>query len=487
MQDNIYLGQKDFGHYYGTFSPDVVGIKPFNNLLLKDQDDSSLYLTQFISRDLFFDKKDIFKDLVHYSSCSNEDLSIGKEYFRYAHRLIVLSYIYESISRYDYTQKKLGLENTCKLDLSNKIKACRPKSNDMKSFISNLMIYSKYEKKKYVDASYSIKKFKSKFLSSNSKLNNLLKYRLKNKSSSLKLKLDVKRICREESDLFSLVCNENDSLYGMSNVYETYNLLSKSNVFNYFTDKINTLGCLKRYKKEMKYLEKKYSSLGDIFPYLYQDLKDESNNTGAIFKLGTLREFTEQGLSLYKTKIGIEKPKVKEAKKVVKKKPLKQKVIEKEIKKIALENAKEIKPKKKKETPSPRVSEFLKSKNYLAKNKLSSLVLNMDEFKYDYLISLRLKTRLESRMTKFFSRTSLVEMKKIDAFGSKTSPLPLIFLKYMIDYNKHKELFTFIDVVGDTFFVKNDIDKKDSSPISKIYLENNFKTKFRWQISLIKN
>lgn len=482
-QNNIYLGEKNFGHYYDTFSPEIIETKALNHIRMKHQEDSSLYLAQFISRDLFFDKKDIFKDLMNYSSCSNEDLSIGKEYFRYSHRLLSLSYLYEAVSRYDYTQKLLGFSNNCKQRLKDNIKTCRPRSRDMQSFINNLKIYTKYEKKKYVNANYSIKKFKAEFLSTDSSLNNLLKYRMKVKGTKNTLTGYIDSVCSEDVKLFSLICNENDSLYGMSRIYETYPLLVRSNVFNYFVDKINTVGCLKRYKKEMTYLEKKYPSLNQLFPFIYQELKGHVNNAGDIFKLGTLREFNEQGLSLYKQKIGLEKPKKKKDK-VIKRKAIKKKKNEKKIKKIAIENSKEEISPKKVEIPKVQISEFLKTKRYLNKNKLSSLILNMDEFKYDYLINLKLKNRLDNRLAKFFTRSSLIEMKRIDSFGSKKSPLPLIFLKYMIDYNKHKELFTLIDVIGSTFYVKNDIDKDDEIPISKIQLENNFQTQFKWQIFL---
>lgn len=484
-QDNIYMGQKDFGSYYDAFDPDISSTSTFNNLKLQTNEKNKSYLESFISRELLYEKIDVFNNIMESSICSNADLSVAKDYFRFSHRLLAMSYLYEAISAFDYTQKKLGQDNTCNNDLKSALKSCYPKTIDMKNFIVNLKVYNRYEKTKYLDAKYSVKSFNENFENgfSEGKYSDLLHYRLKNKPENIKTA--IKKVCKDDSELFQLICNEQDSMYGMSEVFESYNLLNQSNVFNYLEGKINISGCLKRYKKEMVYLEKKYNVIKSIFPYLYQSLNVSNNKTGPVFKLGTLREFTDKGLSLYEERIGVailkkKKPVVKEVKLFV------EKVITKEVIK---EMATNVGAKNPKIDPPQKVkldtkSEFLKSKEYLKSNSLESIPLNMEDFKYDYLITLKLKDTLDQKLAYFLIRKNLQRLKDQDFFGSQKAPVPLIFVKYMIDYDKHKDLFTLIDILGDKFYTMNDIDKNDPNPISSIKLENNIKTNFKWQIVL---
>lgn len=484
-QDNIYMGQKDFGSYYDAFDPDIASTNVFNNVKLQTSEKNKSYLENFISRELLYDKIEVFNNIMESSICSNADLSVAKDYFRFSHRLLALSYLYEAISSFDYTQKKLGLASTCGYGLKKVLRKCNPSTLDMKNFIINLKVYNQYEKTKYLDAKYSVKSFKETFYSGfkTGVYTDLLHYRLK--KLPVNLTKAVKKTCREDTKLFKLICNEQDSMYGMNEVFESYNLLSHSNVFNYLKGKINISGCLKRYKKEMVYLEKKYDVLKRIFPFLYENLNQINEKTGPVFKLGTLREFTEKGLSLYEERIGVAKLKKKDKESKPVKMFVEKKISKETIKKMAKSTgAPKVIEKLNKKTKVIDTSEFLKSKDYLKVNKLKLLYLNMSDFKYDYLITLKLKNRLDEKLSYFLIRKNLQTIKDNDAFGSIKAPVPLIFIKYMIDYNKHKDLFTFIDVVGDKFYVKNDIDKNDKNPISLIRLENNIKTNFKWQIIL---
>lgn len=481
-QDNIYMGQKDFGQYYDAFDPDISSVSPLNNLELQTDRKNHSYLESFISRELLFEKIGVFKDIMKSSICSNSDLSKAKDYFRYSHRLLALSYLYEALSDYDYTQKKMGFKNTCRTDLKRAILKCSPPSKDMENFITNLKIFNEYEKNQYVDANESVEKFKDQFKSGFNKKSdiNLLHHRLKRAPKNLKR--EIINICKADAKFFVSICNEQDSLYGMSEIYESYGLLIRSNVFNYLTDRINIAGCLKRYKKEMVYLEKKYSNLRNIFPYLYQEKSNSSNEAGAIFKLGTLREFTDKGLSLYQKKET--STKVKKTKKAERDTFKQKKITKKEIKLMAKKQEPKDIPVDQKEVVVLVKSEFLKTKEFIRFNGLEFKVLNMLDFKYDYLITLKLKNELDSKLSHFLLRKNLEFMKKNDGLGDKDAPIPLIFIKYMIDYNKHKELFSLVDIVGDRFYIRNDIDKDDKSPVSQIRIQNDFQTSFKWEITV---
>ena len=68
-------------------------------------------------------------------------------------------------------------------------------------------------------------------------------------------------------------------------------------------------------------------------------------------------------------------------------------------------------------------------------------------FRKQQLICLNLNTiifllersrKLNKSLEGFMRRKAMVEMKKLDDLGSKQAPVPLIFLKFMIDKQKHQ-------------------------------------------------
>ncbi len=71
-------------------------------------------------------------------------------------------------------------------------------------------------------------------------------------------------------------------------------------------------------------------------------------------------------------------------------------------------------------------------------------------------------------------------MKNVDSLGSTRAPMSLTFIKYLIDYSLHQGLYNMIGVLGNEFYVFNDLEGK-SRPV-KIILDNNESTKFKWKI-----
>ena len=58
-----------------------------------------------------------------------------------------------------------------------------------------------------------------------------------------------------------------------------------------------------------------------------------------------------------------------------------------------------------------------------------------------------------------------------------------MFLKYLIDFDYHQGLWNILAILGDHFYVLNDIEKK-SDPI-KIHLSNDLSTNYGWQIEVV--
>ena len=82
------------------------------------------------------------------------------------------------------------------------------------------------------------------------------------------------------------------------------------------------------------------------------------------------------------------------------------------------------------------------------------------------------------------SISSLKKMKKQDKVGSKKAPFPLRFLKFMVDKEMHQNLFNVIQVVGDKFYIKNDIDS-GVEKLDFIQLKNDVTTGYQWQLLIL--
>ena len=109
----------------------------------------------------------------------------------------------------------------------------------------------------------------------------------------------------------------------------------------------------------------------------------------------------------------------------------------------------------------------------------------MDFFKEDFIFSDSLTTKLHKPLAIYQTQKALKEMKKYDALGEKKAPLRLLFLKYLIDNNYHQGLYNIISVLGESFYIKNDIDGENDAYFIKI--QNDYSTNNQWQIYVMKS
>ncbi|MCT4641953.1 MAG: hypothetical protein N4A33_06600 [Bacteriovoracaceae bacterium] len=96
---SLYLGQKDGGLFYGTTDPLLRQIGIGNEQDYIEQYNHKHFIDQFISLPIGQLEQSITKNLRNLDYCSNETLALLNEFFRYSHRLIALSYLYESIKK----------------------------------------------------------------------------------------------------------------------------------------------------------------------------------------------------------------------------------------------------------------------------------------------------------------------------------------------------------------------------------------------------
>jgi hypothetical protein len=241
----------------------------------------------------------------------------------------------------------------------------------------------------------------------------------------------------------------------------------------------------------MSHKEVRYDVLKQLFPALQTFLRQRYQERflqGRVFFFGSGKEFEEKGLKdLYvkEQPIKIEKapedvketvavvPKKEEPKPVVK--PVVVAKVEEAPKKVPL-----------KEISKPNKSAFLQAAEIRSAQNLDRVEVDMLKLKYDYVFSLNMINTLSERLKTFMTREALQEMTQYDKLGSKEGPVPLMFLKYMIDMQEHHGLWNIISVMGDKFYVSNEIDGAFNPQPEYVQLVNNETTGRQWQLYILK-
>ena len=136
------------------------------------------------------------------------------------------------------------------------------------------------------------------------------------------------------------------------------------------------------------------------------------------------------------------------------------------------------------EPPKPYISEFEKAVATITGSNVSSVSLDMGIFREDFEFTSEMIAELSGPIKKFQTRAALNDMKSYDLLGSVEAPLGLVFLKYLIDTENHQGLYNIVTVIGEKFYVVNDIEKKNAPYFMQ--LKNDPSTKNQWQIILLK-
>lgn len=489
------LGQYNEDAYYGQYFP-YSKYDKYNYRYESSDDYFQRWYFQSRLEDDFFELNQFLNgEFLIGNSCPNEIYEQHKSYLRYLFRIMSLSYLIEAKRNYQYTLRMFGDENICQESFIEQMKKCSGKTKDMKKFITNSQHVLKELPEVLVPLSESNKEKIQLWLKnvSEEKPLNLSQKRLihyckdndciyqKSKISSF-----FKEICSQEDQLIETICSEKDKLYGISYAPEAYNLLMNSSALKVIKPAHYQVGCLRRFVLENKRKETLSTPLKYIYRYIYAEKTSDEKAPmeGNLFMIGALKEFESKGL---KNIFNAKEVSIKETKKIVKKPDEKPK-----IEKIKLPKTK-MKPSKTKASKVVKVakkkpqklSSFKEASLYLSRNNLDELELDMAKFKFDYTFTLKQHEQYRERVKKVSRFKTLKELKKFDKLGSKEAPVPLKFLKYLIDENMHQGLFNIINVIGDNFYVLNDIDEK--SHIEKIQLLNTRNTNFSWQIKILKN
>ena len=136
-----------------------------------------------------------------------------------------------------------------------------------------------------------------------------------------------------------------------------------------------------------------------------------------------------------------------------------------------------------KPTPKPELSEFEKAVTKLVRFQLKESDVDMEKFSTEYPHIKRLVKAISGPLKDYQTRKALNDMKKYDKLGSKAQPVRLLFLKLLIDQESHTGLWNIVSVLGDKFYVINDLDKKKFPVVIKLH--NSAATDNRWQVTIV--
>lgn len=452
----------------------------------------------FESSDLrMLELSDFFQDLKTAGYCPDRELAERFSYIRYLYRLAALSYLDEHLYDMNVAAKKMRLGTACSYEPKELLNKCRPGGEDMKLFVQSAGILAKSFKPFMPAYDFSYDEYLNKWLSAFKKgeapgsPGKRLGLYCRDKDCDVlnkeRAKIAFEEVCREDKELFLRVCSEKDRLYGLSGAAQAFHAIASSEALKYIDDKGNGRGCLLRFSRLMKSREGDYRKLEKVMAGVYDRFQSEREKGGRLFPAGSLKSYLDSGL----TSIFVE-PK----KEATEKKNEEVALAPVELAPLAPEPIKRIlkpkpAPKKKvaeeKTRPKPVVkSYFLTSVEAREEFGLDSMPLDMLKFKYDYVFNSKTLAFLDKHMEKFVSRKGLAEMKEYDSLGKKKGPVPLLFIKYLIDEKRHKGLTNLVEVIGETFYVQNNIDPPSlaKKPVF-VRLRYDRETEGLWQIDVL--
>jgi hypothetical protein len=490
VHSESYLGEKNLGSYSERYQPLIFQDIYQGKVSFEDE----LFFQNFFQPYLFQKEGDysffLRSELNGGMNCSNELLSEHFDDIRFSYRLITLSYLLESQWHMKLISDHFRLKNGCNFDLKSWVKSCKPKSVEMNKFVDRLDKYMPryeesmsplYKKEEWLK---ELRKQDYKWYS-----HYRVNQECKGNCSEETLPNNFKNICENDQKVMSLICSEMDEVYGLSMNRDAYYLLGLSNIINTYNKRGEAMGCLRRFSEVMAHKEVRFDVLNQLFPSLQTFLRQKYQERflqGRVFFFGSGKEFEEKGLQdLYVKDQPLKIEKVADEVKVTKVEAPKKEEVKAETKAAEVAVA-EDKKESMREIRNAIKSAFLQAAEIRAQSDLDRVEVDMMKLKYDYVFSLNMINTLSERLKTFMTREALAEMMAYDKLGTKEGPVPLLFLKYMIDMQEHHGLWNIISVLGDKFYVSNEIDASFTPDAQLVQLVNNASTGNQWQFFILK-
>jgi hypothetical protein len=493
LHAEAYLGEKKFDTYSERYVPLVFQDVYLGKMAFQDE----LFFQNYFSAYSFSSEWEIApflkSELPAGLSCSNELLSEHFDEIRYSYRLITLSYLFEAQWQMQMYANQFRIKDACDFDPAKWALACTPKSEGMKKFLSRIRRFGP----RYTESLPPTYKQENWWRElSSGKLLNYPQYRMAAECTGKCGPEDIKgkfaAICFQNKQLMDIICSETDHLMGLSTDRDAYYLIGLSNIINTYNKRGEAMGCLRRFSEVMSHKEVKYRALTRLFPVLQSFLRERHQERflqGRVFFFGSSKEFEEKGLTdLYVKeqliKIETHKDIPLQAPTLATKAPENSVALvakPEEIKATEMTRKPEIV-----EINAPVKSAFLQAAELRALQNLPKVEVDMLKFKYDYVFTLHMLNTLSERLKTFMTREALTEMATYDKLGTAQGPVPLLFIKYMLDMQEHQGIWNLISILGDKFYVSNEMDPSYKTSPELVQIVNNDANGRMWQIYILK-
>lgn len=494
IYSSVYLGEKNIEGYADRYQPLVYKDIYQGKISFKDD----LFFQNFFNPYLFVEEENFSHFLKSELSggllCPNETLAKHLDDIRFSYRLIALSYLIEGQWHNSSVAGQIGLKGVCEFNIKKWAGTCKPRSPEMKKFIAGLVNFNpKYEDK--FPLNYSRNDWFKEYRGKNYKWYS--QYRMEEECGRGCLEETIgknfKKVCSDDLKIMDQICSEEDEIYGLSENRQAYSLIGRSNIINTYNKQGEALGCLRRFSEVMASKEVHQKVFKRLFPvmqtYLYST-HGERFLQGRVFFFGAGKEFEEKGLKdLY---VKDQPLKIADAPVMIMEKTPEPVIIpepkKNEVKVAAKEKVPEVPAVKVrvKEIQEIPKSAFLIASEFRRKENLASVEVDMLKLRYDYVFSLNTINQLSKRIGVFMTREALKEMMEYDKLGTKDGPVPLLFIKYMIDMQEHHGLWNILSILGDRFYVSNEIDESYKPQAEYIELVNNPNVTGHWQLIILR-
>jgi hypothetical protein len=508
--DTNLLGEYNSSDYYGPYDP-AKKIDLYQNIFqTQDEIFYDNYIQQLISPELNRQKHFLLEQLPNNAFCSDQLLAEHASYLRYLFRLLAMSYLYEHGLERERVLYGLDLKiQNCMDPYPALLKKCRPPSKDMQNFVFRSQDFFNHRKKDFQSFPTPTKKYVEDWMNglSQKKIdtrdvvkNRMIRFcndksclDLNNKEN---LSKQFEKLCVADQTLFKDICDEVDQLYGLSQSKGMFEALAQSNALTLVNSQGTAKQCLERFVKHYSSRENYKNELAAMLQNQFERMLATKKIyiQGELFVPGALKSFDMKGLDKFLIALSSSKELFKSTslamprnKETSKGQPIdddqeKKITVVKTIKpepipapKIEIKEKNEVKKTEEiiSETVNPEIPEipmsivplvlspFEKALRSFEQTGLATS-LDMEEMKNQFQFHDHILKALKDPMDSFQRREVLQEMKELDGLGSKNQPVRLLFLWYLIHENQHQGLFNIIGTLGKTFYVKNDLDGKDS-------------------------
>lgn len=492
-----YLGEKNLTPYSGPWYP-VFHHEPYFGKMSWDDDNFyNQMIYNSIWKDAPFWSNYLSQEVIGASTCPHDVLSKNFDEIRYGYRLVAMSYLLESLDAARSEMMMLRQNKKCTFELPELLSRCEPKTEEMKIFIQNLKTQSPYTLPS-IGKAHNFNQYSRDWTQSiGGKNQNLSAYRVLIQSqiqsesvvgiSTEKAIKYLEQSCADDRSQFVSLCSEADQVYGISQSPLATYLLATSNLVTLLNQEGMAQGCLRRFGQMMAAKERHFPSMTKMHPIILAGLKKQYGDRfphGRAFVYGALKEFRQKGLvKVFEEKVIPAQEKPQEVVAIVKPVPAQKTVAPVEPKKIVEpETVKKVK--KAPEVVVDNKTAFFQAGEVRLVQDLERADVDMLKFKYDHVFSAAELQLLENTLKDYTTRSALEEMRSWDKLGTKEAPLPLTFIKFLIDSQNHQGLYNVVGVLGDKFWVTNDIDK--NGPNEYIELKSNSQANFAWSLAVLK-